>query len=267
MATLERVMQMKQQGIPESQIIPLLRKEGISPKEINDALSQSKIKSELNSNTPEIGYENYPPEQNYESNYSPQNNFPIQPPYPIQEFPEQEQTREDFQSQSPHYQNEEEEYPPKNYSPEEYSQEPYQNYPEYQSPQSADIETMNDIAEQIVEEKTSPIKKQISEFKQFKEEIKSEIKDLNKRLQKIENAFGNLQAAILGKIGEQSKSLQDLTKEMQLTQDSFSKIINPLTDNIRALKKISGEDNKELEKKETKGRKNKSKDDFENYLR
>ena len=43
MAVLEQVMQMKQQGISDPEIIQYLKDSGISPKEITDALAQSKI--------------------------------------------------------------------------------------------------------------------------------------------------------------------------------------------------------------------------------
>ena len=47
MAALEQVMQMKQQGMSERQIIENLRGQGITPKDINEALSQSSIKTAI----------------------------------------------------------------------------------------------------------------------------------------------------------------------------------------------------------------------------
>lgn len=45
MATLDRIIQMQNQGMSESDIVNGLKKEGISPREINDALSQAKVKN------------------------------------------------------------------------------------------------------------------------------------------------------------------------------------------------------------------------------
>ena len=44
MPVLDRIKQMQQQGINESQIITQLQEEGVPPREINDALAQSKVK-------------------------------------------------------------------------------------------------------------------------------------------------------------------------------------------------------------------------------
>lgn len=44
MGTLDEVTQMKNQGVPENDIINKLQEQGVSPKAINDAMDQSKIK-------------------------------------------------------------------------------------------------------------------------------------------------------------------------------------------------------------------------------
>ena len=44
---MESISQMKNQGMPTGQIIQSLKEQGYSPKEINEALSQSDIKSEV----------------------------------------------------------------------------------------------------------------------------------------------------------------------------------------------------------------------------
>ena len=144
MAALEKVMQMQGQGMSESQIINALRQEGVSPKEVYDALTQSQIKSELSQNPgPEAEYEtdNMKQSMNQEeqTNYAPEEYVPEQPQ---QEYPE--------------YQNP----PVQEYAPE---------YQEYQAPQqqTTDIETINEIAEQIVEEKSAELKKQVSEIRNF----------------------------------------------------------------------------------------------------
>ena len=44
MTVLEKVLELKKEGIPEIETIAKLKNEGISPMEINDAINQSKIK-------------------------------------------------------------------------------------------------------------------------------------------------------------------------------------------------------------------------------
>ena len=284
MATLERVMQMKAEGLTESQIITALKQEGATPKDINEALSQSKIKSALNREPPmDESMENMKPsiteasqkpvqkdEEGY-TDYSDQN-YPQYDPNSVQQVQNQVQ------------------------GPDGYYQTPGQDsgyYPEYQQPQApTDIETINDIAEQIVEEKNAELKKQISSFKTFKDESKIDLEKINERLQKLENNYNELQMAIIRKIGEYGEDIKNISNEMRATQDSFSKVLNPLTDNIRELQRITTQgnipkipedktklrpssteststtqDNEIQSEDQERKRPGKPKADFENYLR
>jgi hypothetical protein len=209
MATLERVMDLRGQGYSETQIIDTLKQEGVSPKDIYNALTQSSIKTELSQTPMTTETEEVTPEAYSQS----VDNTTDQTQY----FPETGQ--------------------------QEYGepQQEYQQYQQYQTPQPAtDIETINEIAEQIVEEKTNEIKKQMSSFKNSNEEMKSDLERMSKKLEKLENNFNELQVAILRRIGEYGDNIKNISNEMHETQGSFSKILNPLTDNIRELQKLTG---------------------------
>lgn len=275
MAVVEKIMQMRGQGMSEPQITKSLREEGLSPKEINESLSQSQIKSALNANP-----EDQPPAtpQQIQNPQAPQMQPSIMPqstvtqpefqqtmqpsavqqPYPEQlpqeaptEYPtfqdQQPQTQQDYQEQPP----------PEAYPPEQ----AYDYYPEYQS---ADVETIGDIAEQMIEEKTQDLKKKVSALTKFKEDAELELEKLNKKVEKLDLEFNTLQIAILKKVGDYGDDIKNISKEMRATQDSFSKMINPIVDNVR-----KEEPPEEKEKKATKARKKtrKSKADFEHYLR
>ncbi len=259
MGTLERIMQMKQQGISEPQIAQTLQQEGISPKEINEAFSQSKIKTELGTQTePSIpGTEAPETMQTAQEQYTPAK--------PIQEIAQTEMQpsiisqpgKAEIQPSTTTAPISAGAYQPPTAPVATTETTPY--YEEYAPQQPADIETINDIAEQIIEEKTESLKKQITGFTNFKNELQLEVDKINERLTRIENTFNELQVAVLGKIGEYGKDIKNIAKEMHATQDSFSKIINPLTDNIRALQQIT-QSNQETPEETTKS-------EFENYLR
>jgi len=128
------------------------------------------------------------------------------------------------------------------------------------------------IASQIVEEKTKHFKKEISSFTNFKREIEEKTKQLDNRLTKIEGTFEELKLAIIKKIGTYGDDIKNLSHEMRATQNSFSKILDPLTDNIRELQNITG--NKSISKEQTKKpaktpitKTKKTKTSFEDYLR
>ena len=134
---------------------------------------------------------------------------------------------------------------------------------------------MTDIASQIVDEKLEKINKQIQSFEKLKIETKGKILDIDARLTRIEKTIDLLQTSILGKIGEYWKNISDLKDEMQATQESFSKILNPLSDEMNKIRTISGttkpQPAREMTKTEQKrGRpraKIKGEDGFAHYLR
>jgi len=257
MATLERVVQMKQQGLSEEQIIGILREEGTNPKEINEAVSQSKIKMALNQEAEPIQPGSMqqsmmeperPTDEEGYADYS-DNGAPA----PVPQGEAQEQIYQEYQ---PEYQ-------------------PDSAYPEYQPQQSIDIETVNEIAEQIIEEKIEGMTKQISSFTKFKEDVQFEIQKINERLSKIDVKFEELQMAIIKKIGQYGENIENINKEMRMTQQSFSKMLDPLADNLRELQKITGgsqilasEDRPEMQPQDQQRKTTKkSSPDFENYLR
>jgi len=265
MAVLEKIMQMKQQGQTDVEIVDSLRQEGISPVEINEAISQSKIKSAIGTEQipqqPIQKVQAPPFQQRYASEIPSPQDAQMQPsmmqsPIPAQ-APEEIPTQ--YQPQTPYAE-----------AP-QYTGEPQyeEDYPEYQS--GTDIETITEVAEQITEEKTRNLKKQITTFAKFQEESQLEIERISNRLEKIENTISELQMAIIGKIGEYGKDIQTIAKEMNATQNSFSKILDPLTDNIRELQKITGnESESEKPKPKTKSKSKsskKKKESFEDYLR
>jgi hypothetical protein len=266
MSTLEKVMQMKQTGAPEQEIIQSLKQQGISPKEINEALSQSTIKSALT---------------NQDAGTT-ETNDTMQPSI-MQQQPEEPAPQQEYENQIPSsYKPSTQPYDEQVPAPDQYAtQEQY--YPEYQPQQQIDIQTVNDIAEQIAEEKTNKLKKEILTITRFKEETSSEVKRIDERLKKIESTIDSLQAAILRKIGDYGEDIKNISREMHETQNSFSKILNPLTDNIRELQRITGktqersqenenlqtkqQENKNSEQQPQRKKSKKSEPSFEDYLR
>ncbi|MFA5173948.1 MAG: hypothetical protein WC438_02080 [Candidatus Pacearchaeota archaeon] len=224
MAVLERVMQMKQQGQTESQIINNLQREGISPREINEALSQSQIKSM-------VGTENFQNQESQAMNQQMQPSMSMQ-----QDYQDTNQIPSQYQPATAPY--------AEQYSEAQgYGQE-YQQYS-----YGGDVETINEIAQQIVDEKTQNILKQTATFNKFKDSVVLEIDKINSRLEKIENTLAELQISIIRKVGEYGENIENISKEMQSTQDSFSKILNPLTDTIREFQKVTGKEDHKSKKR------------------
>jgi hypothetical protein len=228
MGALEKVMELQKQGLQEAEISQKLKEIGYSPKDISDAIGQSKVKSAIygdenyNSNPPsasemqpsimtqEINQENIPPEQQPPTLLQQTSSLPPQTP-PYSPYPE---------------------YPQPQYQP---SPGQYQGYqPEY-SPASmaVDTETISDIAEQIADEKTSQLKSQIKDLIQINSLMKSKIENFDERLKRIESVMDEIQISIIKKVGTFGEDISNMRKEMSMFEDSFSKIVNPFLDKAR----------------------------------
>jgi hypothetical protein len=291
MPLIEKISQMQRQGLTNEQIIQQLKEEGATPNDIHEALTQNQVKSAVSVGNNEMQpsvmagggatptTEQLPPippaspQQAPITQQIPPAPTPSTAQQPPQFSPQQQapqpptpQEPEDYQQTSSLTQ--EMEYPEEAYGSD------YPEYSEYAYNQPMDTEIITDISEQIVNEKLEKLRKQILETVKIKTELLGKVEDIDNRLNRIEQTINTLQVAILGKIGEYGENMADLKSEMELTQDSFSKILDPLSENIEKLRKIAkGKGSKtkkikeEKEKKETKRGRRKKRSGFEHYLR
>lgn len=187
MTILEQIQQMKAQGIADQDIIATLQEQGISPKAINDALSQDQIKNAIapqDYEVPQAG-------QGYSTQEIPQGNY-------------------NQQYQDPGY------YPQGSYSQQGYDT---QNY------SSSGTENIIEIAEQVFNEKISKIQEQLDSLNEFKTLAQVKIDTTAERVKKIEATIDKLQAAILQKVGSYGGTLESIKDEMSMMQNSFQKMV------------------------------------------
>ncbi|MFH1365507.1 MAG: hypothetical protein ABIH28_02910 [archaeon] len=241
MGVLEDVVSMKGQGFSEEDIANNLREKGVSPKEIRDALSQLKIKNAV--------YEYGPGEE--ESPFKNQSGG---------EYPQK--TKEAFEQESPLPQ------PGQNYggySPQGYSQQddsqqgyaPQESYETYSSGTGMNTNNMIEISEQVFSEKIKALQGELNSFNEFKSLNQIRLENLNERLKRIETVFDKLQITILEKIGSYGQNLEAIKKEMNMVQNSFSKIVEPMVE--RAERKQEENSSSLSQSKEKKSRSLKNK--------
>lgn len=203
MGVLEQIKQMQNQGLPDENIVTKLNEQGVSPREINDALNQSEIKravvDEKNINSPEQVPP--PPNKQAQGNYIPQ----------TQEVPESPTVGEEMYPQQQEYLQPQDSYQQNQYS-----------YPSG----GMDSDTIIEIAEQVFFEKTKKIQKQVEDLNEFKILTHTRIENIADRLKRIETIIDKLQIAILEKIGSYGENINSIKKEMAMMQDSFGKVIN-----------------------------------------
>lgn len=202
MTLIDTVRKLQQQGVEDKEIAGMLREKGYSPKEVINAISQSKIKAAVEGNS----VEQYPQEQ--------------------VAYPQQQQYSQEQAAYPP------QQYPQQQYPPQDYSQQGYAYSPSAYPQEST--ESLKEIAEEVTEEKIGELREKISSLSSSKKEYESAMQDVERRLKQLEASFTQLQSAILGKIADYSKDLRSMTDEMHSTQEVFKKVLNPVVEKVRA---------------------------------
>jgi len=222
-APVDDVLSMMQKGLSDSDIIRKLSEEGFSPVQITDALNQAKIKNEISG-------ENSGGEMKA-SILSSGVPSPSEVPKPKAMFPAMNMESKK-QAISP---------PATNVS--DYPSYPYQ-YPvveKVQQQPEINTEAIEEIVEEMVNEKWLEIKNKILDVIEWKTYAEKRILSVDDRIKRIENSLDRLQAALLSKVQEYSRNVSELGSEMVALEGAFGKILTPFVENMRELSKITGE--------------------------
>ncbi len=240
MVLLDTVKQMESQGMQDTEIIQKLQEQGFDPREINDALNQSKIKAAVSG-----GYETNGQESVINNSSSEMQ----------QSVMSQDQAQQQPQQQYVY---------------------PTETYPqEYYQPQSSGLgsETITEIADQIFSEKVGDIKKALNILTDFKTITEAKLASLDSRLKKIESTIEKLQSSIIGRVGEFGQAVTDIKDEMSMMQESFSKVVNQAVSGRVNMEEQPREESKEESEKmsssiteQPRQVRKKQKDGFENFL-
>ncbi|MDD5012146.1 MAG: hypothetical protein PHQ66_00660 [Candidatus Nanoarchaeia archaeon] len=220
MGVLDDVVGMKKQGYADSDIVNALSRQGVSPKEINDALKQAEIKNAVS----DYGYEGM--EQSVMQGEDmavplPQNGQMYQQEYAPQEQ-QQQYAQPEYAPQEPQY------YQPGGY--EQYAAP---------SPSSAiDTDTVMEISDQVFSDKIKKFQKVLDATSEAAIVLQSKFENISERLKKIEMTMDKLQIAILEKVGSYGTNLESIKKEMSMMSDSFSKMVSP-RESHRQVEKIT----------------------------
>ena len=222
MSILDQIRKMKKEGLSEQEISNNLQEYGVSPKAIIDAFDQSKIKDAVEGEENEINetsqQEFLPPQPSSQETYAPSQHYTSSAHEISSNYQPETNPQEQYYSpQKPVYSQEE----TGEYFPQEESTENYA---------SGGISADNtiEIAEQIFEEYSKKIEKQLDNLKEFSMLAGAKLSNFEERIKKIESIIDNLQIKILEKIGSYGGGLDSIKKEMTMMQNSFSKMVPEL---------------------------------------
>jgi hypothetical protein len=255
MATVDTVRQMQTQGYKDSEIINSLQQQGISPREINDALNQSRIKNAVSDNSSENSQNNA-----FSSTQEIDGMQGMQPSLSTQEAPQQDYGENQEYNQNYSQEDYGNQYDQQDYS-QGYPQGPIQpttqeysdnmppqtssqdyGYGNYEDPYSAygtqGTDMMTETINQMINEKMDKTNKTISSLIEFKSLLTNKVEKIDERLKDVEKIINKLQMSLIRKANEQEQNITDIKNEMQHMQTSFGKIVNPLTDTVRDMEEL-----------------------------
>lgn len=208
---------MQQQGTSDEQVVQLLRDKGTSYRDIADALAQTKIKAAVEQ--PNTNLDTYTSDEAAQqfSSSSPQGMQPsmmtqAQAPQAQESIPQPMEYYPPAPGQQA-YPQQQQEYPPQ-----------YQDYNQQPQSQSISADLISEIAEQIVAEKLSELRKHLEKVIDLKSTFESRTEYLDERLKRIEKTIDVLQSSVLRKVGDYVTNVQDLKSELVETQKTFAKL-------------------------------------------
>ena len=197
----DQVIQLRQQGLNDNQIIQALQKDGFASAQIFDAMSQADIKGGVETAT------GTPPPATPEAAPA----APGTPPAPG--APAQFAAPAAMPEMAP---------PPA----EEYAVED-------------NTERIEEIAEAIIDEKWEVLVKDIHKIVEWKDETNSKMSKIESEVSDLREDFDKLHKAIISKIDDYDKNLSDVGSEIKAMNQVFQKVLPTFTENISTLSRIT----------------------------
>ncbi len=194
---VELVLQMRDQGLSNNQIISSMQREGYQTTQIFDAMNQADLKRA--NGAPEE--QNQFSQQQFQQQISPNELM----------YPDEQQQ---FQQ------------PNQNVQQEVYSQ------PTYDQEDATKIE---ELVEAIVEEKWIDLVKDVKKVIEWKSTVDSDIASIKQEVDDLKESFNSLQKNIIGKIDEYDRNISSASTNIKAMENVFQKSIPRFTENINEL--------------------------------
>ena len=101
------------------------------------------------------------------------------------------------------------------------------------------IEDIEEIAESIINEKMDELNISLGEMTIWKERVSTEIDAIKQEILRVRNSFENLQTAMVGRVEDYRKNINDMSVEIKALNKIMEKIIEPLSENVKELSRIT----------------------------
>jgi len=110
--------------------------------------------------------------------------------------------------------------------------------PRPSAPPRIPVEDIERISEAIISEKWKDVSKDLDGLKKWSEEAQNALMNLSDRMTKLEMKLDSIETAMLGKVEEYGKGIQDVGTELKAMQRVFQTVMPTFTENIKELRDI-----------------------------
>lgn len=216
MIPVDTVVGMKNKGLSDEDIIEQLAAKGHSYQDISEALNQASIKSDvpgIPNSFSDSGQmrESAMSQPGFSSDQMPEVEVPV--PSPSREPVASRPSRMVINS------------PPQQ-----------QFVPQTPSLSSSDIQ---ELIESIIEDRWQQVVASVGDISLWKGRVDDDLVAVKQEVLRIEDRMSRLQASMIGKVDEYSKSIAKVGSEVVALEKVFEKIIEPLTSNVKELDRIT----------------------------
>jgi len=111
----------------------------------------------------------------------------------------------------------------------------------YQPVQELSSSQIQEIVESIVEEKWEDLISKFGDVNLWKESVNNDLEAIKQEILRTQERFNNLQNILIGKVTGYNKSVSELNAEMKALEQVMQKIIEPLTNNVKELGRITSD--------------------------
>ena len=225
----EEVINLRDQGKNNDEIVNELSQKGFNNQQISEAINQADIKGGVEGTIPPVTQPETPPMEGLEPGMKPSalSTGTAEPEIPI---PAPSSIGSSIGPAKPTLS--QESIAPK-------IQQPSANVFIPNQQPSIDIETIHETVEAIIDERWQEVVVSIGDISLWKSRVDDDISSIKQEVLRIEDRFTKLQASIIGKVDEYQKGITHVSHEMVALEKVFGKIMEPLTSNIKELQRIT----------------------------
>ncbi len=98
---------------------------------------------------------------------------------------------------------------------------------------------IEELVETIIEEKWQEILRDINKIVEWKNKVESRLSEAEIKLDNLRENFSDLQRAVIGKVNDYDKHIQEVGSEIKAMEKVFSKVLPVFSENVNELSNIA----------------------------